>query len=322
MANTENSKLKLLRILDILREHTDENHALNATEIKKLLAQYDIVPDPKSIRRDLQILENDYGLEIGQNPNGSKYLISRPFEVSELKLLVDAVIACKFITKEEVSDLVEKIEQLGSVHQRKQLHRQVVVTDRAKEKAGSFYAIDEIHRSIDENLQLTFKYMKWNAEGELVPRHEGKVYRVSPAFLVWDNELYYLVAYDEDSEQTRHYRVDKIVGAQAIDEPRSVQAVKIRQKEYTTNLFGMFDGQAKRVTLRATEDMAGIFIDRFGKEAVKKKSDGVRVSVEVKLSQQFYGWLTGLGPKVQLIAPAEAVEGYKRFLDDITANYQ
>ncbi len=322
MANKEGGKLKLLHIVDILREYTDEEHSITTNELIKHLQEFGDSSERKSIYRDLEILEY-YGLDIENNKKGQISLYSREFELSELKLLVDAVSACKFINKTEAQTLVEKIMKLGSYHQRQQLRRQVVVTERAREKSGSYFVIDEIHRCIEGDCKMTFTYFQWNEKKRLVPLHKGKVYKVSPCFLVWDHEYYYLVAIDEDGGRLKHYRVDKIQDAALVDERRSKEVKKVNRKDYTSKRFGMFDGETMHVTMRAPKQMAGVFIDRFGTGVIiHVDGEDILVTTEITISRQFFGWLTGLGPSVVLESPVEVAEQYKKEVKQILKNYK
>ncbi len=322
MANQEGGKLKLLYMIDLFKEYTDEDHYITVPTIIECLEEVGIHAERKSIYRDLKVLE-DYGIELDKDPTGLLSLISRDFELSELKVLVDAVSASKFITKTEAQRLLEKLEKQCSSHQRKSLHRQVVVADRAKGKGNIYYAIDEIHRAIEGNVKLSFTYLQWDENKNLVPTHDGKKYTVSPCFLVWDHEYYYLVALDEDGNKVKHYRVDKILGAKAVEEERNPEVKNVSQRDYSNKRFSMFDGEPTMISFRAPKAKAGIFIDRFGKDiTIIKEGDEIFVRAEAAISPQFFGWLTGLGAEVRLEAPSNVVDEYKQFMKEIIKKYK
>ena len=254
MANVGNQKQKLLYIMEIFLRETDEEHPITAAQIIEKLEAREIVAERKSIYRDIRALQ-DYGMDIEKAPeqNGF-YLAERTFELAELKLLVDAVAASKFITEKKSRELVQKIEHLGSAYQGRHLHRQVVVSDRVKmANERIYYTIDEIYQCIDNNHKMTFQYLEWNDKKEQTLRHGGKWYEVSPAFLLWDNEYYYLVAWDEEASAVRHYRADKILGAKEMEDKRSkeVLAIEDQKADYAKKRFSMFAGAAEIVTLRA-----------------------------------------------------------------------
>lgn len=329
MPKTTNQKLKLLYLLKILNEKTDENHCLTTQELIDELALYDIRAERKSIYDDIECL-NVFGYDveyIKAKKGGGYYLAERDFELPELKLLVDAVQSSRFITQKKSRELIAKIEKLAGPYEGKRLQRQVYVVGRVKaENESIYYNIDRIHKAIQDNTPITFTYLKWNVKKELEPRRDGKRYEVSPWALTWKDENYYLIAYDNKQEQIKHFRVDKMSRIEQIpgESRKGVDAfAQIDIAEYTNRTFGMFGGETEVVTLKLPEELIGVILDRFGKEAdiriLPEKMVSVRVRVTV--SMQLYGWITGLGGKVVIAGPDDVREGYCKYLGEILKNY-
>lgn len=329
MPKTTNQKLKLLYLLKILNEKTDENHCLTTQELIDELALYDIRAERKSIYDDIECL-NVFGYEveyIKAKKGGGYYLAERDFELPELKLLVDAVQSSRFITQKKSRELIAKIEKLAGPYEGKRLQRQVYVVGRVKaENESIYYNIDRIHKAIQDNTPITFTYLKWNVKKELEPRRDGKRYEVSPWALTWKDENYYLIAYDNKQEQIKHFRVDKMSRIEQIsgESRKGVDAfAQIDIAEYTNRTFGMFGGETEVVTLKLPEELIGVILDRFGREAdiriLPEKMVSVRVRVTV--SMQLYGWITGLGGKVVITGPDDVREGYCKYLGEILKNY-
>ncbi len=314
--------------MEYLLRDSDEEHPIGMSTLIQRLEAEGISAERKSIYTDLHILQ-EFGLDIiasRSRTDGGYYLGSRDFELPEVKLLVDAVSASKFITEKKSTQLVKKLESLVSKEQAKQLHRQVVVMDRIKaENEDIYYAIDVIYNCIDNDLRMEFQYAEWTPEQTYRLRRDGAIYEVSPAFLLWDNENYYLVAYDERSRGIRHYRVDKIRNARETAQRRGgiEERKQLKLSDYNKQTFGMFAGKNATVRIRATEDMAGVFQDRFGSEvSMRREGDCLLIRVPVSVSSQFYGWLTGLGNKVELLGPKEVRQGYQKYLQDILTQYE
>ena len=199
-------------------EKTDENHPLSINEIKALLALQGISAERKSLYDDLDILST-FGVDICKIRTSTvKYYVgSRDFELAELKLLVDAIQSSRFITHKKSLSLIGKLEKLVSESDGKLLQRQVYVANRVKTlNEKIYYNVDELHNAIEKGKQITFKYFKWQVcfDGGKsivkVPKKNGELYRVSPWALCWDDENYYLVAYDNAAKKIKHYRVDKM----------------------------------------------------------------------------------------------------------------
>lgn len=327
MAKTYNQKLKLLHILRVLNEKTDENHYLTAAQLIDELEKEGICAERKSIYSDINELI-DYGYDIihvKSRTNGGYYKGSRDFELAELKLLVDAVQASKFITKKKSAELIKKIEKLTSKYEAKNLQRQVYVTNRVKtDNESIYYNIDDIHNAIQNNKKLKFQYMDWTVTKELKPRKNGQWYEVSPYALIWAEEKYYLVGYSSLDKEIRHYRVDKIGKIEITEEKREgmENTGNFDVAAYSNKVFGMYGGEAESVTIGFPEKLIGVFLDRFGKEIdLRKREEGyLSVRVSVIPSGQFYGWLCGLGNEVKIMAPKNVNEEYCNYLQKLLDN--
>ncbi|MCR4589157.1 MAG: WYL domain-containing protein, partial [Lachnospiraceae bacterium] len=213
MPKSVNQKLKTHYILKILKEHSSEQKPIPMAELLERLEGYGISCERKSVYSDVEEL-NNFGYDIIYNSsrtNGGYYLGSRDFELPELKILVDAVSSSRFITSNKSAKLIKKLESQVSSEEAGSLKRQVFVSNRIKnENESIYYVVDDLHRAIHENVQIRFQYMEWDLNKKLVPRREGHIYQVSPWSLFWNDENYYLIAYDDEKDELRHYRVDKI----------------------------------------------------------------------------------------------------------------
>ena len=327
MPKSEKQKLKLLYITQYLMEKTDENHIATTTELIDYLASNGITAERKSIYTDIELLI-DYGLDIVKvkgRPAGYQ-LVSRQFELAELKLLVDAVQASKFITSKKSRELIGKLETLCSKKEARQLHRQVVVTNRTKAvNENIYYNVDQIYSAIAGNVKIRFLYFEWNVKKEMQLRHDGAFYEVSPWLLTWDDDNYYLIAYDDESRMIKHYRVDKMLKLSLSDKKRQgkEQFENFDIAAYSKKTFGMFAGEEKMVTLSCKTNLIGVIIDRFGNEAsLRENGEGFAlVRVKVAVSRQFFGWLTGLSDAVKIVGPKETAEEYRSYLEEILTNY-
>lgn len=323
MARQSGQKQKLLTLLEILWKETDEAHPLSILDLSQALASRGISAERKSLYSDLETL-TDFGFDVVRTRSKSTgyYLGSRPFELVELKLLVDAVQSSKFITEKKSDQLIRKLEELVSRHEASSLSRQVYVAGRIKAMNESiYYTVDEIHRAITKNRKISFQYFSWDAKKNRVLRRDGERYVASPFALLWDDENYYLIAYEEKKQQILHFRVDKMLKIELCEEPREGKELfeKIDLAAYTRRVFGMFGGEEKIVTLRICRELVGVVIDRFGPDVpFLHGSDGtVSVSLPVSVSPQFFGWLASLGEGVSVVSPVEVREGYREHLTKI-----
>ena len=328
MAKSAGQKLKLLYIIKLLTENTDENHPASTTDIIAYLDANGIHSERKSIYDDIEKL-CDFGYDIVQvrsRLGGGYYMASREFELAELKLLVDAVQSSRFITSRKSRSLIKKLELLAGKQDAGKLQRQVYVAGRIKtENESIYYNIDNIHRAIQENRQISFQYLDWNLNKELVPRVGGKR-KVSPWALIWREENYYLAAYDSVDGIMKHYRVDKMGHVDVLkDEREGLEQFEMVDPAVYTNLtFGMFSGNEETVTLQFPNRLIGVVLDRFGREAdIRPMTDRVfRIRVRVAVSGQFFGWLAGIGREAVIVSPAAVKEQYQGWLTDIVKTMQ
>lgn len=324
----ENQKLKMLYLVKIFSEETDDTHRLTMPEIISKLAAYGVNADRKTLYQDFDLLR-DFGIDIISTQEGRNFYYnigSRDFELPELKLLVDSVQSAKFITDRKSGQLIKKLESLVSVHEAKQLHRQVLITGRIKTMNESiYYNVDKLHEAINENKQIKFKYFDWNLKKEMVPRYDGMWYQRSPWALMWDDERYYLVVFDSKHQDITHYRVDKMMDIRIVDEPREGREAfkEFNIAHYSNTLFGMFSGEETRVTLEAENYMVGVLIDRFGKDIIIAPIDDnrFRTTVTVAVSDQFLGWIIALGGDVRIVAPTPVVGKMQKLIEKMSAQY-
>lgn len=319
MSRGTNQKFKFTYLMKIMLEKTDDEHSLTMPQIMEELEKYDVTDERKSIYTDFQDMTEKFGVEIIKEQIGREtyyHVGAREFELAEVKLLIDAIQSSKFITQTKSRELITKIKSFVSEHQAKQLQRQVYINDRVKTMNESvYYNVDDIHTAINQNKKIRFKYFKWDINTKLVPRHNGDWFIVSPWALTWDDENYYMVAFDDLDSKIKHYRVDKMMHISIEEEKRSGRDVfrNFDMAEYSKATFGMYQGQKAKVKIQFANYMCGVFIDRFGKDISFRPIDDEHSEfhVDVNVSPQFFGWIFSLGKDVKVTGPSEVVERMK-----------
>ena len=335
MPKNPKQKQKLLYIMKLFMEKTDDDYGVTVADIIDYLAQYDIIAERKSIYNDIECLR-DFGLDIVKTKVGKISLfslVSRDFTLEEIKLLIDAVQSSKFITLKKSRELIRKMESLTSENQAKELHRQVIVANRVKNSNEDIYRnIDSINRAINNKRKIGFFYNRWEVSRTgvkkvvRVRRHDGMRYLLTPKALTWDDENYYLIAYDKEADKLKHFRVDKMEDI-SVEEARadSTKAVdKFDLAVYTKQVFGMYGGETVNVKLRFDDSLIGVVVDRFSDRVfIQPHNDATfTMSAEVMLSPQFYGWLFSFGDKVKIVSPKSAKDGFNNWLDSVKEQYQ
>ncbi len=313
--------------MKMLLEKTDEKYTMSAADIDKALGDYGMSADRKTVYNDIETLR-EFGMDVLQTKgsNSGYYIGSRKFELPELKLLVDAVQASKFISRKKSEELIRKLESLASEHDARQLQRNVFIYNRPKTGNETiYYNVDKIHTAILENRQIQYQYAEWTVKKELIPKKNGAVYTVSPWSLTWDDANYYLIAYDEASDCMKHYRVDKMQRTRVIRQERvgKERFQDFDLVEFSKKTFSMYGGHDEEVTLQCGNELIGVILDRFGTDIMIVPADEgqFRVRVLVAVSPQFFGWVTGIGVRLRIAGPERVQKEYKEYLEGIMEGY-
>ena len=328
MAKGSFQKLKLLYLMRILLENTDEYHSMTMSDILRELKRYGIEAQRKSIYDDLEMLKL-FGLDIVGTKRNKQYyyaVVSREFDLPELKLLIDIVQSAKFITDKKSRQLIEKIENLASRYEAHQLSRQVDLNNRVKAvNEGIYYNIDKLQIAMNNNLQVSFKYYQWNTKKKMELKNYAMPYLASPWALEFNNGKYYLIAYDRKIEGIKHYRIDKMSDIEILSRYRDGrQEFKgFELPEYEKKTFSMFTGDEEIVTMIFRNSLASVIIDRFGQDVNIRPYDqeNFKVDLKVAVSIKFYSWVISFGENAKVLAPRYVQERLKEIGKELVEMY-
>lgn len=328
MSKVSGQKKKLLLIKDYLLECTDESHSVTISDIITYLSHNGVSARYQSVKDDIGLLcDSGMDITVGKDIN----VVSREFELPELKLLVDCVQASKFITEKKTAELTNKICTLCSKYEADGLKRRIH-RNRIKSMNESVHVnISKLVEAIDASCEITFKYMQYTLNKDMALRRGGKDYKATPKAIVYSDDNYYLVAQDSAAQTLKHYRIDKMKNisfeagryfSSAWSRP-SRRAKAFDASEYAKENFSMYGGELKQVTMQFSNDLIGVVIDRFGKELPirKKGSRHFETTVCVAVSPQFFAWVFGLGPDAEITAPLEVRKEMRRMLNETHERY-
>ena len=329
MPRGSNQKFKFTYLMKIMAEKTDDEHSLTMPQILEELEKYEVSAERKSIYEDFKDMSK-LGIDIIKEQRGREtfyHIAGREFELAEVKLLIDAVQSAKFITQKKSKSLISKVKNFVSEHQAKQLQRQIVINDRVKTMNESvYYNVDDIHTAINQNRKIKFKYYKWDIDKKLVERHGGSYFVVSPWALLWDDENYYMIAFDDWDNKIKHYRVDKMMYIEVGNDERAgkEEFKNFDMAKYSKATFGMYHGEKTKVCIKFANHMCGVFIDRFGKDTLFRKIDEnhSELIVDINVSPQFFGWIFSLGNDVEIVSPREVVNELREYTKKFIMKYE
>ena len=329
MPRGSNQKFKFTYLMKIMAEKTDDEHSLTMPQILEELEKYEVSAERKSIYEDFKDMSK-LGIDVIKEQRGREtfyHIAGREFELAEVKLLIDAVQSAKFITQKKSKSLISKVKNFVSEHQAKQLQRQIVINDRVKTMNESvYYNVDDIHTAINQNRKIKFKYYKWDIDKKLVERHGGSYFIVSPWALLWDDENYYMIAFDDWDNKIKHYRVDKMMYIEVGNDERAgkEEFKNFDMAKYSKATFGMYHGEKTKVCIKFANHMCGVFIDRFGKDTLFRKIDEnhSELIADINVSPQFFGWIFSLGNDVEIVSPKEVVNELREYTKKFIMKYE
>jgi len=319
MADQSIKKIKLLRLMELLREETDEQNPMLASTVCKRLAARGVEVDRRVLTRDIDVL-NEYGYEVMSTMIGHEkayYVVERSFSVPELKILIDAVQAATFITDKKTPEFIEKIAALGGAHRADILKDNIVCFNTRKHSNETiYYNVDCLEDAIQANKKVIFLYYDIDEHGDKVFRRDGHHYVVEPIALIFNDDNYYLTCYSEKHDNIANYRVDRMSSVEMIEDDISEKALQFRGKVdcYTEQVFKMYGGSAEKVSLEFDDTLIGVVYDKFGEDTkmVRTGENTIVASVDVQISPTFFGWLFQFGSKMKILSPTNVADEYKK----------
>ena len=327
------SKIKYLKIWEILNRETDEDHPMSTADLIARLAECGISCDRRTLYRNIEEL-NQFGYEILSNRGRTNeyYVVDRSFDLPELQILMDAVQAASFITEKKTPVLIDKIAQLAGTQKAEVLKHNIVQFGTVKGTNESiYYSVSEIAQAITNKHKVGFYYFDYDAKHKRQYRMRTSVpgekrwYVVNPIATVFKDDKYYLFCYNDYHGNVVQYRVDKMDEVRMLDEKitPSKEKADFDLKRHQRSLMSMFGGETEEVTFEGSVGILDAVYDKFGDGIkIREKGDGkIEFSVEVQISNPFLSWVCGFGETLKVTAPQTVVDRIKEHIQQALKNY-
>ena len=322
------TKIKLLRLWEMLSQETDEDHPMGTTTILSRLADMGIDCTRRTLYDDIKVL-NEYGYEIlcQRGISNEYYVVDKKLDLAELRILLDAIQAASSITEKKTAILVDKLANLGGSKRGEILKKNIVAFNTTKtDNESIFYNVDTINEAIIKRKKIQFYYFDYNLSHERVYRREHKRYVVNPYATVVSNDNYYLLCYNDFHKNIVHYRIDRMEQVLMLEydmtELKEIDAFDVAK--HKKQVFDMFSGEEYEVTFRADNSLMDVVFDKFGSDVnLHKYNDTMfEFKAKIELSNTFWGWCLMFGNKLKIIAPNDIVIRLKNYIDDISNSYK
>lgn len=322
MAQENWQKYKLLKLLELLRQESDEQHPLPTSAICGKLGEMGVSCERRTLTKDIAVL-NELGYEVMWTWVGKEkgyYIEDRSFTVPELKILIDAVQAASFITAKKTAELIDKIAELGGSHKADILKSNMVCFNTRKHSNESiYYNVGFIEDALQRQKKISFCYFDLNENGEKVYRREHRAYIVEPVALVFNEDNYYLMAYNAKYDGSANYRVDRMDHMEVIEEDVSEKALALRDglDDYTEQVFKMYGGRQEDIVLEFDAKLIGVVYDKFGEDTkmIRSSDEKCVATVKVQISPAFWGWLFQFAGRMRILSPDTVIAEYKKYAE-------
>lgn len=316
------SKLRPLFLLKALSELTDEDNYLTTAQLCEILKnKYGIETHRTTIKSDIEAL-NRAGFDVVERrstQNQYKY-VNREFDISELKMMIDAIASSKFISEEKSVAIISKLSLLAGKNKAGELRRNVVVDGRIKHDNQQLNNIvDVVNSAINQHKKISFQMVEYNVKKERVLHHDGEIYVFSPYSLIWDGDFYYVVGYSDKYKSIGSHRIDRIFNVPKIlDDYVIPKPADFDVAQYVKTTFRMYNAPRTEVELLCDNGVMDAIIDRFGPDVHTYAGDlhNFRVIEEIAVGSVFYNWVFGFGGKVRIKGPENVKEQYRTLLEN------
>lgn len=311
-------KNRALYIFQYLWEYTDEEHPATTKEIIEYLASIGISTTRKTVAEDAAELQNSgFDVVCNRSRQNEYFIGSRYLELAELKLLIDAVQAAKFISPNKSKELIGKVSALAGPHQSVELKRNLFVDGKIKTaNEAVYYVVDTLYAAIQKKKAVSFQYIEYTAHKKKAFKHNGQIYVLSPYDMVWNNDGYYVFGFSESHSRIVKFRVDRVYRTVILDQPYRKKPEGYDLSEYCRKVFSMYDGRFCTVELKCENARMKDIVDRFGEDVETTSLDSGHfvAAVEVSVSPTFYAWLFTYGAAIQILSPDNVRKEYANLL--------
>lgn len=317
----DTKKGRLLFLAKMMYENTDENHPITTNEIIAVLKKNAFSANRKTVKDDIDVLVAS-GIDIItiKSSQNMYYIGERQFQLSEIKLLADAIAASKFITRDKSEQLTQKLQSLVSKHQISEVIRHLYTTESVKfNNKEIYFIINTINDAINQNKKVCFQYLEYTPAKEKVLKNKGEMYINSPYALLWNDDRYHMIGYSEKSEKVVQFQVDRMYRPRISSVEAVSRPIGFNISDYMKKIFEMYDGKDESVILECDNDMVSVIIDRFGEDVRTwiVSEDTFQVQTSVNLCPTFYGWIFQFNGKIKLKSPTNAIDEYKKMAEKI-----
>lgn len=267
----------ILYILNVLKKYSDEDHMLSAVEIqKKVKAIYNVEIDPRTIRRNINLLKYKLDYDIStREDNGKGYYINRDpetdFEPGEIRAIIDNFSYANYIVPSIAKNIIKKCKNIQTIYENEKIKDyQIYAKDSKTENAEVIKNIEDISNCIYEHKKIKFEYWKYSITNKL----EKKIVSipiVSPYAIVYNKQEFYLIGIKDGQQKFYNYRIDRIKNIQFLNDEIKIKKKKSEIQDFVESSTEMFGGKKEEIEAICHIWLLDTIFDIFGRNVTIEK---------------------------------------------------
>ena len=317
-------KATILCVYEILKRYTDENHILSTEKIReKLKKVYDVDMERRAVYRNIDALRS-MGIEIEgyQENREGYYLIDREFELSEIRLLCDAVAASDMINEKTGKTIIKKLTDTQSIFQGRMLQKTVFVKSEKKIlNKQLFYNIDTLNVAINQGCKVSVKMMEYGLDHELTEKQDSPIV-LSPYVTLWAEGNYYILGRREGIEQLEHFRIDLLKDIAILERGVDMIFGGLNPGQYAEKFIFQNGEKKEKYEIECGLDLWQDVAETFGKDADVIRNDGTKIAVKIMgVPSEMKLWILEHIDQCEVMGPKRFREEIQRVLIEAYRQY-
>ena len=263
----------ILYILNVLKKYSDQEHKLSINEIKdKIKEIYDVDIDPRTIRRNIILLQEKFDYDISTFTDNRKgyYITNDPetdFEPGEIRAIIDTFSYSTFIEPKVAKEIIKKCKKMQTIYENEKIKNYKVYSPKGMTSNKEVIKnIEDIANSIMNKNKIKFEYWKYCIVGDKIKKKIISQPTVSPYAIIYDRQQFYMLAIKDGQREFYHYRLDRIKELIELHEKIKINKTEKEIEKYTDSSVEVFSGNEVEIEAECNELLLEEAIEKFGKK--------------------------------------------------------
>lgn len=320
----------ILYILNVLKKYSDQEHKLSINEIKdKIKEIYDVDIDPRTIRRNITLLQQKFEFDISTYTDNRKgyYITNDPetdFEPGEIRAIIDTFSYSTFIEPKIAKEIIKKCKTMQTVYENEKIKNYKVYSPKGMTANREVIKnIEDIANSIMNKNKIKFEYWKYCIVGDKIKKKIITTPTVSPYAIIYDRQQFYMLAIKDGQKEFYHYRLDRIKNLIELHEKIKINRTEKEIEKYTDSSVEVFSGNEVEIEAECDELLLEEVIEKFGKKIEIRPISKDKFKMKISANPLgFKMWAMRNMDIVTVTKPAKLVKELREIIQDAGRRYK